>query len=167
MHRSKPRTSLYERDFHAWLQHTVRALRSGRWELIDRDALAEELEDMGKRDRRAIKSHLRVILIHLLKWATQPEMRSRGWLGSIGNARDAISDILADSPSLAGEIAVLVPEAYLQARRQAAKETGLPAERFPSRCPWTEAVLLEAEIEAMGDLQSQGGRHQSDADPTS
>lgn len=63
---------------------------------------------MGKRDRRAIKSHLRAILAHLLKWVTQPEMRSRGRLGSIGNAGDAISDVLANSPSLAGEIAVLV-----------------------------------------------------------
>jgi len=67
---------LYDRDFLEWTEATVQAIRTGRWNDIDREALAEEIEDLGKRDRREVISRLQVLLQHLLKCKYQPEQQS-------------------------------------------------------------------------------------------
>ncbi len=65
----------YETDFYQWTQQQAALLRQGQWSQVDAANLAEEIESMGKSDRRAIWSHLINILLHLLKWQYQPERR--------------------------------------------------------------------------------------------
>ena len=130
-------TTDYDADFYQWTQQQAALLRQGLLSAVDATNLAEEVESMGKKDRRAIGSHLRNILLHLLKWRYQPERRGSSWTESIGNARDDVEDILADSPSLVPLVESLTAAEYPRARRKAASETGLPLSTFPESCPFT------------------------------
>jgi hypothetical protein len=141
---------LYERDFHKWLIEQARALREGKLTALDAENLAEEIEDMGRSEKRAVLSQLARLITHLLKWSVQKDLRRRNkrsensWRGSIGGARLELSDLLADSPSLRRRLPELLPRAYVLATRWAIGETGLPESAFPDRCPWTiQQVMRE------------------------
>ena len=73
----------------------------------------------------------------MLKWQHQPARRGNAWLLSIENARDEITDHLADNPSLKSKLDETMTTAYRLARRKAAIETELPLSTFPPECPWT------------------------------
>jgi uncharacterized protein DUF29 len=101
-------SELYHRDYYAWIQHQVQALRERRIEDIDWTNAAEEIEDLGKSEKRGIRSQLARLLEHLLKLqyargAYQVNNR-RGWTLSIKGARIAIEDLLNDSPSLRSQL---------------------------------------------------------------
>lgn len=133
-----------DQDFFAWTQEQARLLRAGELGGIDALNLAEEIESVGRRDRREIRSRLIVLLTHLLKWRFQPDVRSSGWPGSIREQRDQIELILEDSPSLRPVIAESLNRAYARARREASDETGLPEAAFPAECPFTpEQIMAE------------------------
>jgi Domain of unknown function DUF29 len=107
--------------------------------------LIEEVEDLGKSERRGIASQLTRLLLHLLKWQYQPQRRSDSWLDSITDARTQIELAIEDSPSLQNYPAEQLPECYQRARRQAANQTGLSATIFPQICPHAiEHILNEA-----------------------
>src|SRR6266849_1981760 len=114
----------YNKDFFAWTEEQARLLRAGELVEIDAVNLAEEIESAGKSDRREIRNRLIVLLIHLLKWRFQPDGRSSGWLGTIGEQRDQIELILEDSPSLRPVITEALTGAYQKARAIANRETG-------------------------------------------
>ena len=84
----------------AWALANAALLREGRVAEVDIAHIVEELEDLGKSERRALASHLRVLLAHLLKWQFQPGLRGPSWRLSIDNTRRDIQLILDDSPSL-------------------------------------------------------------------
>jgi Domain of unknown function DUF29 len=134
--------SNYDEDFYEWILGQAKALRGGDWPALDMLHLAEEVEDLGKSERRAVISHLRVLLTHLLKWQFQPERRSDSWLHSMGHAQIELQTILHDSPSLRPELSTFVSIAYAQALFLAARETGLSVGAFPSNCPWNPEQLL-------------------------
>ncbi len=130
-------SDLYERDFYAWSNEQARLLRSGNLAAADIAHIAEEIESMGRSEKRELVSRLAILLLHLLKWRYQTERRSRSWELSIDNARDAIGEHLADNPSLKSKLEAAVATSYRTARRETAIETGLPLETFPAICPWT------------------------------
>lgn len=126
----------YNIDFAEWIAEQVALLRAGRWAKLNIEELTEELGALAKRDKRALLSHLRVLMHHLLKWQAQPDNRSSSWEGSIRNARDEIQGILEDSPSLWGDLGAGVHDVYQKARLYAAKDTGLAIDTFPEECPF-------------------------------
>lgn len=130
-------SGLYERDFYAWSNEQAALLRSGNLAAADIANIAEEIESMGRSEKRELVSRLAILLLHLLKWRYQTDRRSRSWELSIDNSRDALGDHLADNPSLKSKVEEAVATAYRTARREAAIETGLPLETFPAACPWT------------------------------
>ncbi len=140
-----PRNSAaYDEDFYAWTREQAALLRSGQFSQVDIENVAEELESMGRSDKREIDSRLEVVLTHLLKWQVQVNFRSRSWSGTIREQRSRIEDLLSESPSLRPLIAQIRPALYARACRVAANETGLPTSMFPTRCPFTpEQVLAE------------------------
>ncbi|MGB5971238.1 MAG: DUF29 domain-containing protein [Spirulinaceae cyanobacterium] len=123
----------YDLDFHAWLNKNAELLRDGRLTEIDGEHIAEELESMGKRDLRQLRSRLQVLVMHLLKWQYQPEKQSKSWLATIEHQRDEIEALLLDSPSLRGKLEVGLEMVYPKAVRDASRDTGLSDEVFPSR----------------------------------
>ena len=141
-----------EHDYHAWLLEQAARLRARRFDQIDYEVLAEELEDMGRSERRAAESHLKNLRIHLLKWAKQKQRRSGSWRDSIDNARDALADLLQDSPSLRPQLPEFVKRQYPRTRRSAANQTGLTVARFPASCPFRLEEILDADF-FPGNLQ--------------
>jgi hypothetical protein len=134
----------YATDFNLWVQQTVRLLRERRWQDIDLENLVEEIEDLGKSERRGIVSQLIRLLLHLLKWQYQPQRHSDSWLDSITDARLQIELALKDSPSLRVYPSEQLERSYQKARLNASKQTGLPLSAFPEECPYLlENILNE------------------------
>jgi hypothetical protein len=137
-------TSLYDEDFYEWILTTVALLRQRRFADIDIEHLVEELEDMGKRERRSLESYIRNVVLHLLKWRYQSDKRSSSWRQSIRNGRIEIHKLLRDSPSLKSLVSTMLNEAYPAARADAIDETELSEGTFPSQCPFTVEQVLDA-----------------------
>jgi hypothetical protein len=127
----------YDTDFYAWTQAQAEALRAKDWNALDREHLAEEIESLGASERRAIRSHLRILLMHRLKWAYQPDKHSESCRSSMYTARVFIEETVQDSPSLRGFLPEALAWAYPRVRQDAAEETGLPLTTFPETCPWS------------------------------
>jgi hypothetical protein len=132
----------YLEDFSSWIDQTAQLLRERRWHEIDMPTLIEEVEDLGKSERRGIASQLTRLLLHLLKWQYQPQRRSDSWLDSITDARTQIELAIEDSPSLRNYPAEQLEESYQRARRQAVKQTGMEISMFPEACPYLLEVVL-------------------------
>jgi hypothetical protein len=132
----------YNKDLYLWGQEHIKLLKQGRLNELDIEHLIEEIEDMGKSEQRGISSHLRVLLIHLLKWEFQERFRGGSWLGSIRNSRLSIDDLIKTSPSLKNKPQNDLSEIYKQAREWASDETGLKLETFPEECPYSIEQVL-------------------------
>jgi hypothetical protein len=135
----------YEVDYALWCAEQGALLREGRLDALDRENLAEEIESLGRSDRREIESRLRVLLTHLLKWRFQPEQRKGGWRVTIRDQRTEISKTIKESPSLGRYPAVVLSEEYGFARANAADETGLPVETLPTECPFAIEEILDVD----------------------
>ncbi len=136
----------YDEDFVAWSSEQAALLRAGRWAELDIDHIAEEIESLGRSDRRALASHVQVVLLHLLKWQFQPSLRGSSWRQSIRNGRIRIAKLVKESPSLRRELPGFVTDEYQAARADAADETGLPLTAFPQDCPYTVEQILDPEF---------------------
>jgi hypothetical protein len=134
---------LYEADYYAWVQQQVSALERGDFAAIDPAHLADEVADLGRGEKRAIRSNLNVVLVHLIKWAYQPEGRKGGSEDSINEHRERLQDDLADSPSLRPYPAEVLEKEYRYARRKAARQMRKPVEAIPQACPFTVAQVLD------------------------
>jgi len=144
MDKATLRRANYEEDFALWLEDQATLLRQRRFNELDIENLAEEVEDISKRDKREVRSRLTVLLAHLLKLQFQGEKRSRSWEGTIREQRRQLKLIFKDSPSLRKNFAPSVlEESYLDAREDASRETGLPIDAFPETCPYTLESTLE------------------------
>jgi len=133
----EPVRAAHERDFYSWLIEQARHLREGRFEALDRENLAEEIESLGREQFNKLVSALRVLTAHMLKWDHQPSLRSRSWVLSIEEQRLEIADVLSDNPGLRPRIAEAITRAYRRAHIEAAKETGLDEADFPATCPYS------------------------------
>lgn len=134
--------SLYDEDFAVWTSETARLLRERRFDEVDAEHIAEEIEDMGKRDKRELHSGLTVLIAHLLKWKYQPEKKSEGWRSTIATQRTEIQLLLDDSPSLRRS-AKATGDIYQRALQSAIAQTSLPARTFPRECPFSPDQILE------------------------
>jgi hypothetical protein len=140
----------YDDDFYAWTQYQAEVLRSlpTNDNRFDREHVAEEIEDLGKSERNAMRSEVRRILKHFLKLAYSPSLDPRSdWMASIVSARVELEDRL--TATLRQDIERALPHLFVQARRLA--ELGLlryrevnAASVLPSECPYTlEQILAE------------------------
>jgi Domain of unknown function DUF29 len=121
---------LYDHDFFAWTQDQADALRRRSANELDWENLLDEVEDLGRSQRRELRSRLIVLLAHILKWENQPEQRSRSWMATIHVQQDELQQLLIDSPSLGAAIERTWAQVCEKARTMAAIETGLPAEQL-------------------------------------
>jgi hypothetical protein len=133
----------YEEDLFAWTQEQAALLRAHAHDGLDWENLAEEIESMGRRDRRELESPLAVVLLHLLKWQAQPALRGTSWRSTLRIQRREIRRLLKQSPSLRREVPNLMVEAYGDAITDATEETELPAKTFPKTCPYEAADVLD------------------------
>ena len=127
----------YDQDLYTWAQEQATLLRERRFDQIDLDHIVEEIEDMGRSERRALESRLETLLMHLLKWVYQPAYRGRSWRLTITEQRKRLHKHLRDNSGLNAKLPEAVTDAYEFARTRAERETGLAVESFPDQCPWT------------------------------
>ncbi|WP_288582880.1 DUF29 domain-containing protein [uncultured Methylobacterium sp.] len=132
-----------ETDYFLWTQGQAALIRAGRWAALDREALAEEIADLGGSQKSEIRSRLTVLLHHLLEWEFQPQRRKYGWRATIVEQRVSLDDVVTMSPSLRAWPAEVLDKAYRLARVRAADETGLPNRSFPPDCPYTLSQILD------------------------
>lgn len=132
----------YDGDFHAWTIEQALALREGRLSDLDRENLAEEIEDLGKFVFNGLRSSFRVILLHMLKWDHQPERRSRSWVTSIRTHRIDLEEVLSENPSLRRRQVEAIEKAYRTARIKAASEMKRDENSLPASCPYSLDDIL-------------------------
>ena len=135
--------NLYDQDFYLWIETISKQLKAGKFAEIDLANLIEEIESMGKSEKRELKSRLIVLLMHLLKWQYQPEKRSESWRSTITEQRICIELLLEDSPSLQPLFIEIFADCYEKARLKASEETGIKLNFFPKESPFTLAETLE------------------------
>ena len=142
------KAALYEQDFYQWTQEQAALLRKGAWHALDVTNLVEEVESLGISQKHALGSHLKNLVMHLLKWRYQPSMRQTGhsWRSTIREHRHQLARLLRDSPSLRPRVAVVLPASYAYARQSASDESGLSLQTFPEVCPWPAEQVLDADF---------------------
>ncbi|KOR28653.1 hypothetical protein TI04_10535 [Achromatium sp. WMS2] len=134
---------LYYQDFDAWINSQISLLRQGRGQELNQEFLAEELEDMSRRQRRELVNRLVILIAHLLKWQYQPGHRSSSWRGTIFEQRDQVGNEILLSPSLKSFVDDAIEAAYPRALHLASKETGINKNTFPEQCPYQAQELLD------------------------
>ena len=139
-------TSLYEADFYAWANQQAALLRGGKLSAADIENIAEEIESMGRSEKRELISRLTVLLLHLLKWQFQPGLRGNSWRYTIKVQRRDLARHLNDNPSLTAQLPAVLADAYASAVLLAAGETGLPEGIFPVVCPWSHQQIADPDL---------------------
>ncbi|TAE61516.1 MAG: DUF29 domain-containing protein [Nostocales cyanobacterium] len=134
--------SLYEQDYLLWIEDTVNKLRNRNIEGLDFENLIEEIEDLGRSDKRELENRLVELLEHILKrnYVNMPNCY-RGWLESIIKQRIAIRKLLKNSPSLKPYFSQVFDESYADALKIV--RNGYPQFEFPDTWPFS------CDIEAM------------------
>jgi hypothetical protein len=137
----------YDQDIVAWATEQARLIRAGQFDKLDIEHIADEIEDVGKSEKRELASRMAVLLVHLLKWQFQPERRGSSWESSIRHQRKRLGLALKAAPSLTTVLRDddWCMEAWLDGVARAAQETGLDEAIFPETCPWdmTTQVLRD------------------------
>ena len=130
-------SNVYESDFYAWAMEQAALLRARKFDAADIDNITEEIESMGRGEKRELVNRLAVLLLHLLKWQFQPGFRSPSWSATIREQRLRLRDHLDDSPSLTTHLDEAMNRAYRLAVIGAARETGFAESAFPSAAPFS------------------------------
>lgn len=135
--------SLYDEDFHAWIRHQIGLLQQRRLDSLDLDNLIEELEAVGRAEKRSVFANMRVILQHLLQLRARTTGPAEAWKTAISVHRVYLAEDFRTSPSLRPYAVAILPECYDRARSHAAEQTGLPLSGFPPDCPETLDQVLD------------------------
>lgn len=137
------RTS-YETDVVAWASEQAGFVRAGRFDLLDLEHIAEEIEDVGKSEQRELASRMTVLLAHLLKWQFQPARRSKSWKYTLTTQRKEVAYVLGEAPSLRTKFndQRWLEIVWAKAKSLAESETGLDVDTFPETCTWA----IETEV---------------------
>ena len=122
---------------------TVNLVRRGNFAEIDTDNLAEELESLGRSEKREFLKRLKVLLVHLLKWRHQPVQRSISGQAAIMTQRDDIRLLLEDNPSFRRLGPEILERAYPLASKKAAFETGIDIRYYPDVCRYAYEQVMD------------------------
>ncbi len=136
-------STLYDTDFYAWANEQAFLLRAGQLSAADIANIAEEIESMGRSEQRELENRLTVLLLHLLKWRYQPDLRDNSWRYSVREQRRKLTRHLRQNPSLHAKLTEAIADAYGDAIIDAARETDLPEPTFPTACPWSFDQMMD------------------------
>lgn len=139
---NKHPNSPYDKDFYKWTKDQSTLLKKGELQKLDIENLIEEIEALGRSEKRALESHLVILLMHLLKTEYQAKKKTNSWKRSIENAKLEIELILRDNPSFKRLLPQFLSDAYETAIKKASIETGLSEDTFPKTCPFNLKDIL-------------------------
>jgi hypothetical protein len=158
-----PTSDLYDNDFALWAERQAALLRARRFDELDLDHLIEEVEDLSRRERDAVESHVETILEHLLKLELSSAGRPRrGWLVTVDRQRARLARKL--TTTLRQHLEAELPALYAGLRRPVARQLekdGARSPSLPSACPYTlEQILdpdwLPANVHGISDSMPEG-----------
>lgn len=132
----------YDKDFFKWTKNQASLLKKQEFSKMDIENLIEEIESLGRSEKRTLQSYLEVLLMHMLKTTYQPEYHTKSWDLSIRNSRVKARQVLDENPSLKPKLGEIIKKAYELARLGAAQETGLDETLFPKECPWELGAIF-------------------------
>jgi hypothetical protein len=140
------RNSNHETDFYGWANEQAALLRAGRLDAADIAHIAEEIESMGRSEKRELINRLTLLLMHLLKWKYQPAGQGSSWRTSIKVQRNALVRHIDDNPSLTPLLPEAISAAYVDAALRASDETKLAESTFPSACEWSFEQIMSPDF---------------------
>lgn len=138
--------NLYDQDFFAWTQEQAKLIKEKNFDKLDLTNLIEEVESMGNQNKTELRNRLAVLLMHLLKWKYQPELKGNSWYLTITNQRSDIADLIEDNPSLKHFLPELFARAYTRSVTKASIETGIKKAAFPQESEWSIEQTLDEEF---------------------
>ncbi len=149
--RERSRTPAKDADIYSWAVRQAELLRAGRLSDIDPAAIAQEFDDVGEEQYDKLESALRILMLHLLKWDHQPDMRTRSWTTSVREQRRRVLRQLRKNPGLKSRLDEALVDAYEDAGGEASGEAGLLVNAFPALRPWEFQELMERPVVWPGD----------------
>ena len=147
----------YEQDFVGWLNTQAELLKTGKVNELDIKNLVEEIEAMGRSEKRELESRMIILVMHLLKWTFQPNYQSRSGANTINEQRRRIGRVIKDSPSLKNSLndTEWFNDIWQSALYQAVSETGLDIKIFPEQPIWTTQQILVDDFFPHHDSESK------------
>ena len=147
----------YEQDFVGWLNTQAELLKTGKVNELDIKNLVEEIEAMGRSEKRELESRMIILVMHLLKWTFQPNYQSRSQANTINEQRRRIGRVIKDSPSLKNSLndTEWFNDIWQSALYQAVSETGLDIKIFPEQPIWTTQQILVDDFFPHHDSESK------------
>lgn len=141
--------TLYDQDFYLWIQTTIQHLQERNLEQLDIENLIEEIDSMGRSEKKELKTRLVVLIEHLLKlqyWIEEKDDNARGWRNTVVEQRRQITYTLADSPSLKTILNDVFLPCYQDAKKDTINKYQLPSNLFPEEPPFSLAQVLNADF---------------------
>jgi hypothetical protein len=138
--------NLYETDFYAWTLEQSKLLKEGDFKQLDIINLAEEIESLGKQERRELENRLGILLGHLLKWDYQPQKRSKSWKATIREQRRTVQRLIHQNPSLKPYLKEAIAYAYESGLDLVVRETPLDYQDLPADCVYTPDQLFDPDF---------------------
>ena len=141
--------TLYDQDFYLWIQTTIQQLQERNLEQLDIENLIEEIDSMGRSEKRELKTRLVILIEHLLKlqyWIEEKDDNARGWRNTVVEQRRQIAYTLADSPSLKVILNDVFLPCYQDARKDTINKYQLSSNLFPEEPPFSLAQVLNADF---------------------
>ncbi|MCE2720155.1 MAG: DUF29 domain-containing protein [Dolichospermum sp.] len=141
--------TLYDQDFYLWIQTTIQHLQERNLEQLDIENLIEEIDSMGRSEKKELKTRLVVLIEHLLKlqyWIEEKDDNAGGWRNTVVEQRRQITYTLADSPSLKAILNDVFLPCYQDAKKDTINKYQLPSNLFPEEPPFSLAQVLNADF---------------------
>ncbi|WP_257282228.1 DUF29 domain-containing protein [Endozoicomonas sp. ISHI1] len=155
--------NLYKSDFTQWLGQQRDLLAQGQFDQLDIPNLLEAMEIRMGDPVKELRSHLVILLVHLLKYDYQKRVLKdpwvenkviHTWMPSINNPRREIELHIKENPGLSHQFEESVRKAYFYAKRDAIKELNrhirsennrLNKNSFPEQCSWTFEQITDSD----------------------
>lgn len=136
----------HEEDLYGWAMANAALLKKGKFNEADMENIIEEMEALGRSEKHELINRLSLVIVHLLKWQFQPNMRGHSWIYTIEEQRKRIKLHLRDNPSLKTKINEALTSAYDVSLPKATADTGLSKKTFPLECPYTFEQIMDEEF---------------------
>jgi Domain of unknown function DUF29 len=137
------RPNLYDTDFYAWTLEQSKLLQQGKWHALDIENLVEEIESLGKQEKRELENRLGVLIGHLLKWIYQPKLRCKSWQVTIRVQRRQLQRHVNQNPSLKSYLSEAIAVGYDLGLELFVKETQILDLDLPEECPFTLEQIFD------------------------
>lgn len=133
----------HEDDLYGWAVENASLLKQGKFNEADMEHIIQEMETLGRSNKRELVSRLGVLMAHLMKWQYQADKRNKSWKGTIERQRIEISAVLEENPSLKSQIKEIIPKAYKYALAILEEETPLDIQSLPSNCSYDFDQIID------------------------